>query len=601
MTFLEHSLFRGSLIYFVPVFAMLMSATTASATVPAHKEHLTQKELLSATEQWRLEQLQSAISLDDLERCRQAAENGNPAAQYRMGHLYHHGLRIPKDLEKAAFWYEKAASQGVAQAEYAMGFISVVKEVTGRDSPVVAEYFRRAAEKGFPPAQFMWAGCLEFGSGVPTNLAESIRWYQVAVSNNYAPAQFILGKLYENGKGLPRNPKEAIRLYRLAAGQQFPLAQHALGVRYEFGEGLNQDVKEAAKFYHLAAEQGYVSSQFNLGYNYLNGQGVQQNKAEAMKWFRRAAEQGFAEAQYIYGLFRLCGDDGIEKDEKEAVMLLKKAVEKNNPGAQAVLGYAYIHGLGVEENARLAHDLIRKSAATGHFLGQRYLGGMNAGGIGIPEDRAEAYKWFTLAIQQGDEEARRLRERLVREMSGQQILEGTARASAFVSIPSEEIDRPDLIHYRIPLSEINQVQAKIVNCGVFAPATIQAVVSAANDPTGRHHSTKGNPSIVTQTNRIPAKLGTLFGVTFEVSGLDAKQGAIVDILTTWSHPPMTKPDKTASTGFSFISPQIVTADGRVLFWVGYRFENEYELVAGDWRLELSYGGKTLLSQVFIIL
>lgn len=599
--FFTYSFLRRSLMFFGFAVVMLMSALTASAKIPDRKETLTQKELLSVAERWRLEQSQSAISLDDVENCRQAAENGDPAAQYRMGHLYHHGLRIRKDLEKAAFWYEKAAAAGVVQAEYELGFISAEREKSGWNSPVVSAHFRKAAEKGFPPGQFMLASCLEIGGDVATNLTESIKWYQAAASNNYAPAQFILGTLHENGEGLPRNPKEAIRLYRLAADQQFPIAQHALGVRYAIGEGVNQDFKEAAKFYRLAAEQGYVSSQFNLGYNYLNGKGVEQNKTEAMKWFRRAVEQGFAEAQYIYGLFRLCGDDGIEKDEKEAVTLLKKAVEKNNPGAQAVLGYAYIHGFGVEENAGLALDLIRKSAATGHFLGLRYLAGMNAEGTGIPEDRVEAYKWFTLAVQQGDEEARRLRDRLVKEMNGQQMLEGTARASAFIPSPSEEVNAPHMIHRRTPSSEATRLQAKIVNFGVFTPPTIQAVVPATNDPTGRHHSTKGNPSILTQTNQIHAKLGLLFGVTLEISGLDARQGAIVDVLTAWKHPVMTKPDGTKITGFNFISPKLVNADGRVLFWVGYCFENEYEMVSGDWRLEVSYEGKTLITQNFTVL
>ena len=42
---------------------------------------------------------------------RQAAEQGDAAAQYTLGRLYELGRGVPKDEAKAAHWYRKAAEQ----------------------------------------------------------------------------------------------------------------------------------------------------------------------------------------------------------------------------------------------------------------------------------------------------------------------------------------------------------------------------------------------------------------------------------------------------------------------------------------------------------
>ena len=45
-----------------------------------------------------------------------AAEQGHPDAQCNCGTFYFNGQGAPRDLEKARFWFEKAAAQGDAFA-----------------------------------------------------------------------------------------------------------------------------------------------------------------------------------------------------------------------------------------------------------------------------------------------------------------------------------------------------------------------------------------------------------------------------------------------------------------------------------------------------
>ncbi len=41
-----------------------------------------------------------------------AAEGGHAEAQYRLGWCYQYGFGVSKDLEKARYWFGKAAAQG---------------------------------------------------------------------------------------------------------------------------------------------------------------------------------------------------------------------------------------------------------------------------------------------------------------------------------------------------------------------------------------------------------------------------------------------------------------------------------------------------------
>ena len=49
------------------------------------------------------------------------AENGDPASQLNLGWMYRDGKGVPKDAERAAFWFRKAAEQGHVEAQFTLG------------------------------------------------------------------------------------------------------------------------------------------------------------------------------------------------------------------------------------------------------------------------------------------------------------------------------------------------------------------------------------------------------------------------------------------------------------------------------------------------
>ena len=69
--------------------------------------------------------------------------------------------------------------------------------------------------------------------------------------------------------------------------------------------------------------------------------------------------------------------------------------------AQFDLGVMYDSGLGVPENGAEAIKWFRLAAAQGSLRAQIELGAKYYSGLGVTQDAAEAVKWFRLAAEQG--------------------------------------------------------------------------------------------------------------------------------------------------------------------------------------------------------
>ena len=270
------------------------------------------------------------------------AEQGNPKAQYYLGHALKSGkgahrneAEANKWLRKAAKLFRPAAEQGDAEAQYNLGLIYYIGEDLKEDYLKAAKWYRRAGEQGHMEAQYnlgwMYAfassyGLNEIGDDA-TNEAEAVRWLRLAAEQGHAEAQDTLGDKYFYGWDATEvDVEEAIKWYRLAAEQGRTETQYGLGWKYDIGSGgLAEDDAEAIKWYRLAAEQGHAGAQYSLGWKYESGEGVTQNYAEAVKWYRLAAEQGNLVAQK--NLARLFSTNETQGDLNKALTYDKFKVE----------------------------------------------------------------------------------------------------------------------------------------------------------------------------------------------------------------------------------------------------------------------------------
>ena len=81
---------------------------------------------------------------------------------------------------------------------------------------------------------------------------------------------------------------------------------------------------------------------------------------------------------------------------------IKERAEQGDAEAQSALGIMYDLGEGVPEDDAEAVKWYRKAAEQGNADAQCNLGIMYDLGEGVPEDDAEAAKWFRKAAEQGE-------------------------------------------------------------------------------------------------------------------------------------------------------------------------------------------------------
>ena len=79
----------------------------------------------------------------------------------------------------------------------------------------------------------------------------------------------------------------------------------------------------------------------------------------------------------------------------------KKAAESGDAVAQYNLGVMHYDGEGVPQDYAEAVKWFRLAADQGHAWAQHSLGVMHYDGEGVPQDYAEAVKWYRLAADQG--------------------------------------------------------------------------------------------------------------------------------------------------------------------------------------------------------
>ena len=83
---------------------------------------------------------------------RKAADQGDTAAQYNLGHSYAVGDGVEQSWVLAASWYRKAAEQGDSDAQHEMGLCYASGKGVPKSSLKAVTYFVQAAMQEQEPA-----------------------------------------------------------------------------------------------------------------------------------------------------------------------------------------------------------------------------------------------------------------------------------------------------------------------------------------------------------------------------------------------------------------------------------------------------------------
>jgi TPR repeat protein len=200
-----------------------------------------------------------------------SAEQGDPNAQFELGGMYEIGKEVPRNLQKALKWYEKAAEQGHSEAQYTCGLM----------------YFYGNKETGFPK-----------------NYQQAIKWFVKASEQGNFGASYELGKIYEEGKAVPQDYQQAVKWFIKAAEEGDygdSLVRTRIRSMYDEGKCELQDYEKVIKLIQKKAEHGNESAQFELADMYLRGDIlgpssspllIPQDYQQAIRWYLKLAEQG---------------------------------------------------------------------------------------------------------------------------------------------------------------------------------------------------------------------------------------------------------------------------------------------------------------------
>jgi len=109
--------------------------------------------------------------------------------------------------------------------------------------------------------------------------------------------------------------------------------------------------------------------------------------------------------------------------DAEYVANERKMAETGNPLHQYFLGLAYEQGKGVPQDYAEAVKWYRLAARQGLPNAQFHLGLMYYAGRGVPQDFVRAHMWFNLAKAFGYEFAESFRDKVERQMTPAQIAE----------------------------------------------------------------------------------------------------------------------------------------------------------------------------------
>jgi len=81
------------------------------------------------------------------------AEQGDAAAQNKLGEAYEYGKGVDQDLHEAAYWYKKAAGKGLADAQFNLGVLYGAGDGVPQSFDKAVELLEKASQQGHHKAR----------------------------------------------------------------------------------------------------------------------------------------------------------------------------------------------------------------------------------------------------------------------------------------------------------------------------------------------------------------------------------------------------------------------------------------------------------------
>ncbi len=191
---------------------------------------------------------------------------------------------------------------------------------------------------------------------------------------------------------------------------------------------------DAAKTLNSSASAGDPVAQFQLGLSYLE----QGRTDEGVSLIRKSANQNQPAAQYRLAKLYEIGQ-GVTRDSEMARQLTERAARNGNRIAMHDLALYYAEGRGgVEADLPTAANWFEKAAERGVVDSQFNLGVLFESGQGLPKNITDAFVWYSIAAEQGDQFAKTRVEVLKETLEQTDLVTAASRAEKFKPVKIDD-------------------------------------------------------------------------------------------------------------------------------------------------------------------
>ena len=255
----------------------------------------------------------------------EAAMAGDPISMLNLGVMYTSDDVVPRDLQQALYWFEKAAAEGI---ETAARYAEMAKKQLASDD--IKEFFQR--------------GIQLYSKG---DYAGAFPWFEKAAQLGDPQSQFILGNMYDFGESVSVNDEKAYYWYLKAAEQNHVDALFNVGVFYERGRFVKQDIEKAVYYYRKAARLGskralqasreieaFLARKY---FEWADDYYVEGKTEQAIPLFEKSGQYGSHQAYYNLGVIFAKGEGGVKSDMARAKAYFEKSAGMGDSLSKEIL------------------------------------------------------------------------------------------------------------------------------------------------------------------------------------------------------------------------------------------------------------------------
>ena len=345
-----------------------------------------------------------------LEWYKKAAEAGHSEAMKKLAYMYEKGQGIEKSLEEAKKWLEEVIRKNDKDNEAKYRLYMILKDL-GDKSERAWELLKKAAEAGHNEALYTVVKKYYDDyeeSGNYNHLEQALKYLEKSeetvnirsIKRKVEEVQFkYLEKKY-NEKNI--NSDELRRLAEL------------LKNKGNWDEA--KKCSEKANFIEqkdLADNKGKAEAMYNVAERFLEGKGIEKNEKESLNYLKKAIKSKNSNSELKLKANKKIGEIYEAKGEYakalkyyEQAARCEIAVNKNICDTMMKVASMYEHGQGVDKSAEKALEWYKKAADKGNVdammeVASMYEEGYENGQEIVKSDK-EALEWYKKAANNGD-------------------------------------------------------------------------------------------------------------------------------------------------------------------------------------------------------